>query len=70
VPSSGRGIDLGSISPALALMVFEMLVKLVDVTLEKKRVVGSVVTPSRDPHAKSVLLQSNGSDARSRAVFW
>jgi hypothetical protein len=36
VPSSGWGIDLGSISSALALMVFEMLVKLFDVTLENK----------------------------------
>jgi hypothetical protein len=35
-PSSGWGIDFGSISAALALMVFEMLAKLFDETLEKK----------------------------------
>jgi hypothetical protein len=46
-----------------------MLAKLFDETLEKK-VVGSVVTPSRDPHATSVLLKRIGSDARSRAAFW
>ena len=36
MPSSGWGIDLGSISSALELMGFEVLVKLFDVTLEKK----------------------------------